>query len=572
MNSQTNQTAQVDMVTIKVDGKTYSVPKTVPNPVTGKLEPTTIIRACGMVGVDIPHFCFHPRLPVSGNCRMCLVEYGMPAVDRVTRKPILNEDGTQKITKMPRPAIACATPVSPGMEIYTTTENVRQYRQAVLEFLLLNHPLDCPICDQAGSCALQEYVHQYGQDTSRFVERKTEKLKHRAISSKIVLDNERCVLCTRCVRFNRDIVGKPFLGILGRGGQNYISPYPGTDFEHNYTLNSVDLCPVGALTSRDFRFRMRNWFLKSTKSICPGCATGCNIYIDSREGQIYRLRPRENDAVNNAWMCDNGRLNYKWIGDSSRLTRVVCGYNGGRQFVGTLQNVIEQIADELTKSAHKGATAMLISGRLSTEEIYLASLIAKHIGAVTDSSARSWQGDTFLMNDDMNPNSKAIEFFGVAAKPAGSNIPMIAEKIEKGQIRNLICIGENPLKMGIERSLLGRLELFVVCDVLKNEATEVAQVILPGAAFAEKEGTFISAKGRLQRFEKAIEPPLEAMPDWWILSKMLSAMTKEKWGETAEEIFDKMASRVSAFAGMTWEGIGSAGVMLKNGMTSVEDK
>src|SRR5713101_698833 len=313
--------AAAETITVKVDGKSASVPKTMPNPITGRPLPTTMIQACAIAKVDVPHYCYHPKLPVAGNCRMCLVEYGTPALGS-DRKPILNPDGTARITKSSRPAIACASPVSPGMEIYTNTPSVKQMREGVLEFLLINHPLDCPICDQAGECKLQEYSVDYGQSATRFAEEKVHKPKHVDLGPRIVLDDERCILCTRCIRFTRDIVGDDALGIVGRGSYSTLTAYPGRVFDNNYTLNTVDICPVGALTSKDFRFQMRVWFLKETKSICTSCATGCNIVIGSREERIYRFEPRENEAVNSCWMCDYGRLNYKWIGREDRLTEV----------------------------------------------------------------------------------------------------------------------------------------------------------------------------------------------------------------------------------------------------------
>ncbi len=273
------------------------VPKTTPDPITGKPVPTTMIQACALAKIDVPHYCYHPKLPVAGNCRMCLVEFGTPAMGP-DRKPILNEDGTPKIAKSPRPAIACATPISPGMEIYTTTPGVKQMREGVLESLLINHPLDCPICDQAGECKLQEYSVDYGQSQSRFVEAKVHKPKRVDLGPRIVLDAERCILCTRCIRFTKDIAGDDALGIVNRGSYNTIAAFPGKPFDNNYTLNTVDICPVGALTSKDFRFKMRVWFLKETKSICTSCGTGCNIVIGSREEKVYRYEPRENDAVN----------------------------------------------------------------------------------------------------------------------------------------------------------------------------------------------------------------------------------------------------------------------------------
>src|ERR1043166_1816038 len=314
-------TPPVEKIKVKVDGRELEVPKTMADPISSKLLATTMIQACALANVDVPHYCYHPKLPVAGNCRMCLVEFGTPAMGP-DRKPIINPDGTVKIAKSPRPAIACATPISPGMEIYTNTPNVKQMREGVLEFLLINHPLDCPICDQAGECKLQEYSVDYGKSESRFVEPKVHKPKRVDLGPRIALDDERCILCTRCIRFTKDVVGDDALGIVNRGSYNTLTAFPGKSFDNNYTLNTVDICPVGALTSKDFRFKMRVWFLKETKSICTSCATGCNIVIGSREEKIYRYEPRENDAVNSTWMCDYGRLNYPWINRDDRLTEV----------------------------------------------------------------------------------------------------------------------------------------------------------------------------------------------------------------------------------------------------------
>src|SRR5712664_2547768 len=312
----------IECIKVKVDGKEVEVPKTMPDPITGRPLPTTMIQACAIAKVDVPHYCYHPKLPVAGNCRMCLVEFGTPAIGP-DRKPVMNPDGAPKILKSPRPAIACATPIAPGMEIYTATPAVKQMREGVLEFLLINHPLDCPICDQAGECKLQEYSVDYGKSESRFVEPKVHKPKRVELGPRIVLDDERCILCTRCIRFSKDIAGDDALGIVNRGSYNTLTAYPGKAFDNNYTLNTVDICPVGALTSKDFRFQMRVWFLKETKSICTSCATGCNIVIGSREDKVYRYEPRENDAVNACWMCDYGRLNYKWISREDRLWKVL---------------------------------------------------------------------------------------------------------------------------------------------------------------------------------------------------------------------------------------------------------
>jgi NADH-quinone oxidoreductase subunit G len=271
----------IEKIKVKVDGREIEVPRLTAD-WSGKLTPTTMIQACELAKTDVPHYCWHPKLPVAGNCRMCLVEFGTPALGP-DRKPMLNPDGTPKIAKSPRPAIACATPISPGMEIYTTTPGVKQMREGVLEFLLINHPLDCPICDEAGECKLQEYSVDYGQSASRFVEAKVHKPKAVDLGPRIMLDAERCILCSRCIRFTRDIAGDDSLGFINRGSYSTLTHYPSKPFDNNYTLNTVDICPVGALTSKDFRFKMRVWFLKETKSLCTSCGTGCNAIIGSRE-------------------------------------------------------------------------------------------------------------------------------------------------------------------------------------------------------------------------------------------------------------------------------------------------
>src|SRR6202453_3565759 len=214
----------IEKIKVKVDGREIEVPKTMADPISGKQIPTTMIQAAALANVDIPHYCYHPKLPVPGNCRMCLVEFGTPALGP-DRKPVLNEDGAPKIAKSPRPTISCATPISPGMEIYTNTPGVKEMRKGVLEFLLINHPLDCPICDQAGECKLQEYSVDYGKSASRFVEEKEHKPKHVDLGPRIVLDDERCILCSRCIRFSRDIAGDDALGFVNRGSHTTLTPY-----------------------------------------------------------------------------------------------------------------------------------------------------------------------------------------------------------------------------------------------------------------------------------------------------------------------------------------------------------
>ncbi|HEX5397894.1 MAG TPA: molybdopterin-dependent oxidoreductase [Verrucomicrobiae bacterium] len=546
----------IEKIKVKVDGREIEVPKTTPDPISGKPIPTTMIQACAQVNVDVPHYCYHPKLPVAGNCRMCLVAFGTPALGP-DRKPILNPDGTPQVRKSPRPAIACATPISPGMEIYTNTPGVKQMREGVLEFLLINHPLDCPICDQAGECKLQEYSVDYGQSASRFVEPKVHKPKSVDLGPRIVLDDERCILCTRCIRFTRDIAGDDALGIVNRGSYNTLTAYPGRIFDNNYTLNTVDICPVGALTSKDFRFKMRVWFLKETKSICTSCATGCNIIVGSREEKVYRYTPRENDAVNGPWMCDAGRLNYKWIGREDRLKEVLV-----RGQKASWTQALSEIADKL-KSAPQGSVAIIASARQTNEELWLLSKLKAKFGASSDSVPRVGEGDKLLVSADKNPNTNGARVTGICFTEMGTNLPQIASDISSGKTRTLIVFGEDVTKHGISRDLLGKLDALIVSDILPNETTKRAHYLLPGCAHVEKRGTFTNTRGRVQKFMKAVEAPGDARPGWEFLHDLVYNVTGQDGFLTIEGLFNEMAKDVSAFNGLTWAGLGDTGATVK---------
>ncbi|WCJ60567.1 molybdopterin-dependent oxidoreductase [Fontisphaera persica] len=562
--SATPPPATVEKIKIKVDGREVEVPRLMPD-WTGKLVPTTMLQACKLAGVEVPHYCYHPLLPVAGNCRMCLVEFGVPMIGP-DRKPLLNDKGEPIIQRStlpyepgtPRGAIACATPISPGMEIYPSSPATKQMRESVLEFLLANHPLDCPICDQAGECKLQEYALDHGRAESAFRETKVHKPKQVDLGPRIMLDDERCILCTRCIRFTRDIAGDDALGIINRGGYNTLTAYPGRQFDNNYTLNTVDICPVGALTSKDFRFKMRVWFLKETKSICTSCGTGCNIIISSRENVIYRYTPRENMAVNKCWMCDAGRLNYKWIGRPDRL-REVLGPGGQKS---DWSKVIPEISGRL-RAAPAGSVAMVISARQTVEELYLLRVLANKLGAITDAVPRVGQPDYLLVHADKNPNSNGVRLMGLCGDEMGANMRRMAEGIAAGAIRTLIVIGEDVTRCGLGPELLAKLETLVVSDILPNETTRRAHYVLPGCAHAEKRGSFISAKGRWQRFWKAVEPPGQARPEMEWLGELAHNLAGENSFASVEALFNHLSREVPALGGVRWEQLGDTGVDVK---------
>ena len=554
--TETKPAPAIEKIKVKVDGREIEVPKTMLDPISGKPIPTTMIQACELAKTEVPHYCYHPKLPVVGNCRMCLVEYGMPALGP-DRKPILNPDGTPKIAKMPRPAISCATPISPGMEIYTNTPGVKQMREGVLESLLINHPLDCPICDQAGECKLQEYSVDYGQSASRFVEPKVHKPKAVDLGPRIMLDAERCILCTRCIRFTRDIAHDDALGIINRGSYNTIATFPGMPFDNNYTLNTVDICPVGALTSKDFRFQMRVWFLKETKSVCTSCATGCNVIIGSREEKIHRYTPRENDAVNGSWMCDAGRLNYKWIGRTDRLKEVLA-----RGQKSTWTAALNEISDKL-KKAPAGSVAIVASARQTNEELWLISKLKSKLGAISDSVARIGEFDKLLVSADKNPNTNGARLTGICFTEIGTNLAQIVNGISSGRIKTLLVFGEDVTKHGISADLLGKLETLIVSDILPNATTKLAHYILPSCAHAEKRGSFTNTKGRVQKFMKAVEAPGDARAEWEFLHDLVHNVTGQDGFVTIEGLFKEMAKDVPAFNGLTWAGLGDTGVTVK---------
>ena len=561
--TKTDEPPAIETTTVKVDGREIDVPKLTAD-WQGNLVPTTVLQACEHAGIEIPHYCYHPKLPVAGNCRMCLVHVGMPGRPGPDGKSPMNEDGTLKIDPMvlpyerstPKGVIGCATNLIPGMEIYASSPETKEMREAVLESLLINHPLDCTICDQAGECKLQEYSVEHGQAESQFAEHKVHKPKAVDLGPRIMLDAERCVLCTRCIRFSKDIAEDDALGIVNRGSYNTIATFLDTPFDNNYTLNTVDICPVGALTSKDFRFQMRVWFLKETNSLCTGCGTGCNTVIGSRENTMYRYEPRENDAVNGPWMCDSGRLNYKWIGSEDRLSEIK-GASGWA-------TAITKISSKLEKAA-SGSVAIIGGARQTNEELYLLKKLANKLEAITDSSPRMGEGDNLLSCPDKNPNSTGSRLIGIAGEELGSQLKHIASGIEAGTIKTLIVFGDDVTKTGISEALLDKLDLLVVSDILPNATTAKAHYLLPGAAHAEKRGTFTNTKGRVQKFMKALEAPGDARPEWEFLHELVENTTGQNGFSTIEGLFNQMAGEVEAFKvkELTWAKLGDTGVTIK---------
>jgi NADH-quinone oxidoreductase subunit G len=532
----------VPMVNLTINDRPVSVPKG-----------TNLIEAARMLGVHVPHYCYHPKLSVVGNCRMCLIEMGTPKMGP-DRKPVLKSDGTPEIAWMPRPQIGCATQASEGMAVRTHSKMVEECRKGVMEFLLINHPLDCPICDQAGECRLQEYSVDYGTGGSRFVEEKVTKPKKVELGPRVTLDDERCILCSRCIRFCQEVAKDDVLGFTDRGGHTTLGCYPGRKLENNYSLNTVDICPVGALTSNDFRFKMRVWFLKEAQSICTSCSTGCNITVGSREGVVYRTTPRQNDAVNSTWMCDAGRLNIHWINDQRRLTHPL------------KNNEPADWADALPEARHflreagtRGELAIVASGRASTEELFLIRQMAElYPAAMVDIVPRTGQADKILVSADKNPNTRGAKIHGLAT----GKLDEIRRGIDSGRIKTLFVQGENLQKAGFGDDTLKKLNTLIVMDILPSSTTRAATLVLPAAAPVEKCGTFVNGKGRVQRFLRSFPTKGHAHEDWQILKELLPEAEHTQY-HCFESVFDAMVRETPALAGVTWKGIGDQGIALE---------
>ena len=496
------------MVNVQIDGVWLQFPKG-----------TRVIEACSQASKFIPRYCYHPKLSSPGNCRMCLIELGTPKMTP-DRKPVLGADGKPEIAWIPRPQISCAQDVSEGMGIRTDSPMVQECRKGVMEFLLINHPLDCPICDQAGECRLQEFSVEYGQAESRFLEHKVKKAKNVELGPRVTLDGERCILCTRCIRFMKEVADDDVLGIVDRGSFNTIACHPDRILDNNYSLNTVDICPVGALTSSDFRFKMRVWFLKETKTIDVNCATGSNLTIGSRENVIYRITPRENNDVNGNWLPDSHRLNFKYVNDERRLQQpTVKG-----QPVDWRTAIA--IAGEILKSKSSDQLWLVASGRSTNEELFLASRLAEalEIQKQHDIVPRNGAADGLLVAADRNPNTAGAKLLGITTSKPGGRFKKLLEGVRGGTIKVVITLGEDLTKTGLTEDDLAKLEAIIALDILPNQTTPHATVLFPASAWCEKRGSMINLKGRLQRLNRAVQPPGEARDDWEILRDLLGAV------------------------------------------------
>ena len=451
---------------------------------------TTVLQAALLNGIYVPHFCFHPHLPISGCCRMCLVD----------------------IEGMPKQQIACATTVAEGMKVQTESPAVIKSRQIVMEFTLKNHPLDCPICDKAGECTLQDYYMNYDATASRLdpKDKKVRKGKRAPMGETLVLDQERCVLCHRCIRFMSEVANNDCLTDAKRGERTVITTFPGDLVDNPYSLNLADICPVGAWTGKDFRFKKRVWFMTKSPSICPFCSRGCNIFIDHEKGTVWRLRPRENNAVNQCWMCDEGRLAYKAINEK-RLTKAFEKEGSGRKEL-SMGAGLSAAAGLMAGSKGKILGVLSASATLEEAELF-KKLIRALDGALGYERRKEGKDDAFLKRADRDANQKGISGLGID-RLAGEGI------VKAGLLVVLESLYSEPVNGASGKKSV----------VLSPKLSEMAQdsaVCIPIASFAETGGTFVNFEGKAQKFEAGLELKGEAGPGERVLRELAKKLGLE---------------------------------------------
>jgi NADH-quinone oxidoreductase subunit G len=504
----------------------------------------TIIQAAHRAGVDIPHYCWHPGLSVAANCRMCLVELAPPPGRAPLMLDVLRYDektGEYVKARKPKLVPACQQGASDGLEVKSqTSAHVAEARAAVQELLLLNHPVDCPICDQAGECRLQDYWLEHGATKKRMNDEPIHKPKAVDFGPTIVYDAERCIVCTRCVRFCEEVALDPVLDKRERGNLSEIVLAPGRQLDHAYTLMTEHVCPVGALTAKDFRFKARVWFLRSARTVCVGCATGCNSYtdFDPRNQTVYRYRPRENAQVNKFWMCDEGMLDYRRI----HAGRVLQGRVRGERT--TCEAALDAAAETLSK-LDPAKSAVVFSAQHSSEDNYALLALAGQLGIdrFFISGRPEGEGDNILRSEDKNPNRTGVISLCGLNPPKSSR--ELADAAGAGILDTVLVLGSYAEVPELTPAL-SRIKTVVALATHEGPFVDVAKVVLPASSWAECDGTFVNRDGITQQSDRAITPRGDSQPAW----KLVSALSKR----LGKNVSFKKVSEVQAALGLRPEG------------------
>jgi len=514
--------ANPELVTLKIDGRTVQVPKG-----------TNVLEAARTLGTSISYFCYHPGLSSPAVCRQCLVE----------------------VKGQPKLAPSCYTPVAEGMDVLTESEKVVTARAQMLEFTLVNHPVDCPICDKAGECTLQKMYQEWDGSPSRVDTGKVHKPKVVDLGPEIVLDAERCILCTRCIRVCDEVAKEHQLEMAYRGDREQLTVAPGKRLDNPYSLNTVDVCPVGALTSKDFRFAMRAWELYTTPSVCAGCATGCNDEVHHARGKIYRLVPRENEAVNKFWMCDEGRFTYKEIDTA----RVAAPRIGGE--TSSMDKALAFAAERLA-GVPRELLGVVLNAQATNEDNYFLAKVAKALGIthvyLAGRPPKPERADDVLRSADVNPNTAGARVIANALFGAGKakGTQQLNADIAGGSVRGLWILGDHVALDDEALAALAKLDV-VYQSPHDNFLSDKVSVLLPAASWAEVHGTFTNAKGLVQRVRAAVEPPGEARPHYELvalIAKRLGVDVSVGAGAlTAKALFAEMKGAVPEFASASFE-------------------
>jgi NADH-quinone oxidoreductase subunit G len=524
------------MPRITVDGRIIEVP-----------EGRTILQALDdvgllMNGVEVPHYCWHPKLSIDGSCRLCQVE----------------------VEGMPKLQIACNTPVQDGMAIRTDSERVRKAREGVMELLLVNHPLDCPICDQAGECKLQDYAFAYGVPHSRTREPRRALKKRVDLGPTIVFDQERCILCRRCVRFCNEVPGTSELRVFARGDHSVVDVLPGVPLDNDYSMNVADICPVGALTTRDFRFKIRVWFLQDVPGVCTGCARGCNIHLGVANNKVQRYLPRRNDEVNQTWICDAGRLSYKQIGGSGRLRDAWVRGADGQLAASGYRAALEQAARLLRRVIdERGGEALVVlaSPHATNEDLFTLRRFVDATGAgAAGVAVVRGASDALLVHEEKAANASGARALGFGDPGAAF------ERLRSGAARAALVLGHDaldPSLLGGTDALAG-LDALVVLDTRQSDLLHVAHVLLPVRHAAEKHGTLTNAAGRVQRVQPAVEPTWEAWSDGEVVAALGAALDLDGFdgGWDVREVSKQISQVEARFEGVHWDSVGDQGMLL----------
>ena len=509
-----------------------------------------VLSAALRAGVEVPHYCFHPGLSVVATCRMCLVD----VVDMGNGRP------------MPKLQTSCSMDAVEGMKVETQNTKTLEAREDVMEFLLINHPLDCPICDQSGECVLQDYSFEHGTGKSE-MEYAKRVYGWRDIGTFVALERNRCIHCTRCDRFTREVTGTNEFGMYNRGHELTVDTYADRPMTNKFQGNMADICPVGAITDKEFRFKRRVWRLKKTPSICTGCSTGCNVTIEYDKNEVFRLKPRENPAVNRWWMCDEGRLSYRVMNERENRIMKPLGRVQGKLQPVSFEQAYQALAERIsTLNPGAGGVLVLTDTNASNEALFMFRKFAQDgLGAEqVYCTMPDWQqpeSDFFinsLITTDKTPNRAGARELGLTGVADTAELATALAANPK-----VVIVLGNPFENATElRETLSKAQLIVSISTLFNGWAEIADVVLPGQLHSEQNATYTNKQRRVQRTNSAVQAPRQTRPEWQIFADLLQVLDKDSGLDSADTVLQALGQEVPAFQNISLTGISEAGTLL----------